>query len=49
MNEIEPIQEIGKTSATDRAPNTSDKFLFWLAPDVIVNPFDIVEVEQASH
>ena len=49
MNEIKPLQEIGKTSATDRAPNTSDKFLFWLAPGIIVNPFDIVQVEQVSH
>lgn len=49
MNEIKPIQEIGKTSATDRDPNTSDKFTFWLAPGVIVNPFDIVQVEQVSH
>jgi len=49
MKDIKPIQEIGKTSATDRDPNTSDKFLFWLAPGVIVNPFDIVQVEQVSH
>jgi DNA helicase HerA-like ATPase len=48
MNE-KKIKEIGKTSATDREPNTSDKFTFWLAPGVIVNPFDIVEVEQVSH
>lgn len=43
------IEGVGKTSATDRDPNTSDKFTFWLAPKVIVNPFDIVEVEQVSH
>jgi len=49
MNETKPIQEVGKTSATDRDPNTSDKFTFWLTPGVIVNPFDIVEVEQVSH
>ena len=49
MNETRKIKEVGKTSATDRDPNTSDKFTFWLAPDVIVNPFDIVEVEQVSH
>ncbi|MCX7914447.1 MAG: ATP-binding protein, partial [Thermodesulfovibrionales bacterium] len=48
MNET-VVKEIGKTSATDRDPNTSDKFTFWLAPSVIVNPFDIVEVEQVSH
>ena len=49
MNEKRPVQEIGKTSATDRDPNTSDKFTFWLTPEVIVNPFDIVEVEQVGH
>jgi DNA helicase HerA-like ATPase len=49
MNKKKTAQEIGKTSATDRDPNTSDKFIFWLAPKVIVNPFDIVEVEQVSH
>ena len=27
---------------------TSDKFNFWLSQDVIVNPFDIVEVEQVA-
>jgi len=49
MNEKVTIEEVGKTSATERDPNTSDKFIFWLAPKVIVNPFDIVEVEQVSH
>jgi len=49
MNEREPIQKIGKTSATDRNTNTSDRFNFWLTPETIVNPFDIVEVEQVSH
>jgi DNA helicase HerA-like ATPase len=49
MNEIEQMKAIGKTSATDRDPNTSDRFSFWLAPGVIVNPFDIVRVDQVSH
>jgi len=49
MNGREPIQKIGKTSATDRNTNTSDKFNFWLTPETIVNPFDIVDVEQVSH
>ena len=49
MNEAKQVEAIGKTSATDRDPNTSDKFSFWLAPGVIVNPFDIVQVEQVSH
>lgn len=49
MNNEKNIQEVGKTSATDRDPNTSERFTFWLAPKVIVNPFDIVQVEQVSH
>lgn len=39
---------IGRTSATDRDPNTSDKFNFWVTADVIVNPFDIVEAEHLN-
>lgn len=39
---------LGRTSATEREANTSDKFSFWLAPGVIVNPFDIVQVEQVG-
>lgn len=37
---------IGRASATETDPNTSDRFSFWLAPEVTVNPFDIVEAEQ---
>jgi len=37
---------IGRTSATDRDPNTADKFNFWITSNVIVNPFDIVEAEH---
>jgi len=39
-------QVIGKASATERDPNSSERFSFWLAPDEIVNPFDIVEADQ---
>lgn len=39
---------VGRTSATERDASTSDKFNFWLSPDVIVNPFDIVEVDQVA-
>ena len=39
---------VGRTSATERDPSTSDRFNFWLAPDVIVNPFDIMEVDQVA-
>lgn len=37
---------IGKASATERDPNSSEKFSFWLGPEDIVNPFDIVEADQ---
>ncbi len=37
---------IGKASATERDPNSSEKFSFWIAPEEIINPFDIVEAEQ---
>jgi hypothetical protein len=36
---------IGRGSATERTANTSNEFNFWLAPDVLVNPFDIIEAE----
>lgn len=39
---------IGLASATAQQPNTSDEFAFWLANDVIVNPFDIVQAEQVG-
>jgi hypothetical protein len=41
-----PSETIGKASATERAPNSSEAFSFWLAPGRIVNPFDIVEAAQ---
>jgi len=37
---------IGKASATERDPNSSEKFSFWLTSEQVVNPFDIVEAEQ---
>ncbi len=46
MSDTRPI--IGLSSATANQPNTSDSFHFWLAPEVIVNPFDIVEAEQVA-
>jgi hypothetical protein len=39
---------IGKASATERDPNSSEEFSFWLGPEEIVNPFDIVEAEQMA-
>ena len=47
-DKAEPTSQpvIGKTSATERDANSSDKFNFWLAPAQIANPFDIVQVEH---
>jgi hypothetical protein len=48
--ESEPPSQtlVGKTSATERDAITSEKFAFWLPDQVIVNPFDIVAVEQVN-
>ncbi len=46
MSQERPV--IGLSSATANQPNTSNEFSFWLAQDVIVNPFDIVEAEQIA-
>lgn len=48
MTEAQQRAVIGRASATERDPNSSDRFSFWLAPGVIVNPFDIVEAEQVN-
>lgn len=39
---------IGRTSATERDAITSEKLAFWLPDDVIVNPFDIIAVDQVN-
>ena len=39
---------IGKISATESAPTTSDKFVFWLTDEEIVAPFDIVSAPNRS-
>jgi len=50
----QPINRFSKTygcikaSATENQPNSSEKFFFWLGPDEIVNPFDIVEAHQMA-
>ncbi|HEV2352130.1 MAG TPA: ATP-binding protein [Terriglobia bacterium] len=41
----DPRKIIGRGSATDKNANTSNEFNFWLAPEVLANPFDIVEAE----
>ena len=45
-DKTENREVIGKASATERDPSSSEGFSFWMAPDSIVNPFDIVEAEQ---
>jgi hypothetical protein len=47
MTETPP--PVGRTSATEREAITSEKFTFWLPDEVIVNPFDIVAVEQVNN
>lgn len=37
---------IGRATATERAPNSSERFSFWLRPGTMINPFDIVEARQ---
>jgi hypothetical protein len=39
-------QIIGRASATESEPNTSDRFSFWIRPGVRLNPFDIVAAEH---
>jgi hypothetical protein len=42
----DPKKIIGRGSATERSANQSNEFFFWLAPEVLANPFDIVEAES---
>jgi len=49
MGEATKNKIIGRTSATDRDPNTADKFNFWIRGGEIVNPFDIVESEHSNN
>jgi hypothetical protein len=45
----EPQNEpIGRSSATERDPNSAETFRFWIRPDGLVNPFDIVAAEHYS-
>ena len=37
---------IGRGSATERDPNTAEKFKFWIRPGHMVNPFDIITAEH---
>jgi len=37
---------IGKVTATENKPTTCTSVHFWLSPDVIIRPFDIVRIEH---
>ena len=39
---------IGRVVATEKHPTTIDEFTFWTAPELILNPFDIVKVEHVN-
>lgn len=41
-----PEEAIGRATATERAPNSSERFSFWLKPGNMINPFDIVAAKQ---
>lgn len=43
---LPPEDVIGRASATEREPNTAERFSFWIRPDQRVNPFDIVAAEH---
>lgn len=40
---------IGRVLATEKNPTTIDDFTFWTAPDLILNPFDIVKVQHVNN
>ena len=46
MTEKTENKPIGRGSATERAPNSAEEFRFWIKPDELVNPFDIVAAEH---
>jgi len=48
MDDKKENKIIGRTSATERDPNTADKLNFWITGGQIVNPFDVVEAEHCN-
>ncbi len=48
MPQDEEQKTIGRVSATEKDPSTSETFSFWLSDDVSVNPFDIVEGDHTD-
>ena len=45
---VERDEFIGRATASQTDPNTSDRFNFWLRQGIVVNPFDVVAVEQVN-
>lgn len=46
MKETPENQPIGRSSATEREANSAEQFQFWIKPEELVNPFDIVAAEH---
>jgi DNA helicase HerA-like ATPase len=42
----EKVDVIGKTTATEKSPNTVEEFYLWIEPEKVINPFDFVAVEH---
>lgn len=40
---------IGRIAATEKNPTTIDEFYFWTTTDLILNPFDVVKVDQVRN
>ena len=40
---------IGKVSATEKNPSTTDEFYFWTDKDEVLSPFDIVKVKHLPY
>jgi DNA helicase HerA-like ATPase len=45
-DEQKEVNNVGKTTATEKTPNTVEEFYFWVEPGKIINPFDFVSVEH---
>ena len=46
QNQADQRPVIGRASATERDPNSAERFAFWIRPGERVNPFDIVAAEH---
>jgi len=46
MKNEQKHNSIGRASATEGEPNSAERFRFWIKPEELVNPFDIVAAEH---